>query len=75
MEVPEPEFFRAVDADRAMRGGNDQAATGEMDADKTAQAFLSRGVEALAGSSSSQIGRLTESSRAIERRRRWPADR
>ena len=27
------------------------------------------------GSSSSQIGRLTAISRAIESRRRWPADR
>ena len=74
--LTEPNLARGGKSERAMGCGQDDAAGGEMPPHEFGQALLPDGIErAQVGSSSSQIGRVTARRRAIERRRRWPAER
>ena len=72
----ELQFARALEPERPMRGGDDHAAAGEMRRASGRQAAsCAAASSAEVGSSSSQIGRCTAISRAIESRRRCPAER
>ncbi len=66
---------RALEADGAMRRGDDHAARVRWRRIKSASRVCEAASSAEVGSSSSQIARGTATSRAIDSRRRCPAER